>query len=66
MFLDRFLTRRARALALGLFLIVGAQSGLPIRPQEIEEHLRSQTKAEVLQVLEKENQPPGADPPGDP
>ncbi len=62
MFFDGFFTRRARALALGLFLSVGAYCGLPLRPEEIEQQWQSQTKAEVLQVLEEENQPPG-DPP---
>jgi hypothetical protein len=36
--------------------------GLPIRPEEIEEQWQSQAKAEMQQVLEEENQPPGEDP----
>jgi hypothetical protein len=54
--------RRARALIVGVFLIGGALGGMPIRPEEIEEHMRSGSKAEAVQLLENEQQPSG-DPP---
>jgi hypothetical protein len=54
--------RRSRTLAVGVFLLGGALSGTPIRPEEIEEHMRSMSKAKIVQVLEREQQPPG-DPP---
>jgi hypothetical protein len=53
---------RARALFLGVCLGVGALSGMPIRPEEIEKHMRCMSKAEVVQLLENERQPSG-DPP---
>jgi hypothetical protein len=53
---------RARALFLGVSLGLGALSGMPIRPEEIEKHMRSMSKAEVVQLLENEQQPSG-DPP---
>jgi hypothetical protein len=51
--------RRSRALALGVFLMGGALSGMPIRPEEIEEHMRSMSKAKIVQLLEHEQEPPG-------
>jgi hypothetical protein len=46
------LNRRARTLALGIFLVVGALGGMPIRPEEIEEQLQGQSKSEMVQILE--------------
>jgi hypothetical protein len=37
---------------------------MPIRPEEIEEHMRSISKARIVQVLENKQLPPG-DPPGE-
>lgn len=51
--------RRSRALCVGVFLLGGALSGMPIRPEEIEEHMRSMCKAKIVQLLEQEQQPPG-------
>jgi hypothetical protein len=48
----RFLNRRARVPALGIFLVMGAIGGMPIRPEEIEEQWRGQSKSEMVQVLE--------------
>jgi hypothetical protein len=48
----RLLNHRARALALGIFLVVGALGGMPIRPEEIEEQWRGQSKSEMVQILE--------------
>jgi hypothetical protein len=48
----RLLNRRARVLALGIFLAMGALGGMPIRPEEIEEQWRGQSKSEMVQVLE--------------
>ena len=53
---------RSRALAVGVFLLGGALTGMPIRPGEIEEHMRSMSKAKILQLLEHEQEPSG-DPP---
>jgi len=55
------LGRRARALCLGALLIGGALSGMPIRPEEIEEQMRSMSKAEIVQLLE--NDQSSGDPP---
>jgi hypothetical protein len=46
------LNRRSRALALPIFLVAGALGGLPIRPEEIEEQWRGQSKSEMVQILE--------------
>lgn len=35
---------------------------MPIRPEEIEEHMCSMSKAKVIQILEQEHRPSG-DPP---
>jgi len=48
----RVFNRRARALALGIFLIAGALGGMPIRPEEIEEQWRGRSKLEMVQILE--------------
>ena len=56
------LGRRSRALCIGAFLVGGAFGGMPIRPEEIEEHMSSMSKAKVVQVLEQERRPSG-DPP---
>jgi hypothetical protein len=56
--------RRSRALAVGVFLMGGALSGMPIRPEEIEEHMRSMSKAKIVQLLELEQEPPGDLPKG--
>jgi hypothetical protein len=58
----RLLGHRTRALFVGAFLIGGALGGMPIRPEEIEEHMRGMSKAEVVQFLENKHQPSG-DPP---
>lgn len=50
--------RRSRALAAGVFLLF-----MPIPPEEIEKHIRSMSNAEIVQILERKQQPPG-DPPG--
>ena len=58
-FLARFrglLGHRSRALCIGVFLIGGALGGMPIRPEEIEEHMRSMSRAKIVQVLENEQQ----------
>lgn len=55
---------RTRALCLGACLLGGALSGIPIRPEEIEEHMRSMSRAKIVQVLEHEQQRP-SDPPGE-
>lgn len=55
------LGRRSRALCVGAFLIGGALGGMPIRPEEIEEHLRSSAQAKLVQILEN-NQPSGEPP----
>ena len=51
-----------RILLLGIFLSGGVLLGMPICSQEIEEHMRSMADAEVVQVLEEENQPSGEPP----
>jgi hypothetical protein len=51
--------RRSRALAVGVFLLL---SPIPIRPEEIEEHMHCMSKARMVQILERDQQPPG-DPP---
>jgi len=56
------LGHRSRALCVGAFLIGGALGGMPIRPEEIEEHMRRISKAKVVQILEQEHRPSG-DPP---
>lgn len=53
--------KRTRALCAGAFLILGALSCMPIRPEEIEEHMRSMGKAKVVQLLE--NEQASGDPP---
>ncbi len=53
--------RRSRALALGVFLLL---SPVPIRPEEVKEHMQCMSKARMVQVIEREQQPPG-DPPCD-
>ncbi len=55
------LGNRSRALCIGAFLIGGALGGMPIRPEEIEEHMRSMSKAKIVQLLE--NEQPSGDPP---
>ena len=54
------LGRRARALV-GI-LILGALGAAPIPPEEIEKHMQSMGNAEIVQILERKQQPPG-DPP---
>ncbi|MBV8896879.1 MAG: hypothetical protein JO051_10245 [Acidobacteriaceae bacterium] len=56
------LGRRSRAVCLGALLVGGAFGGMPIRPEEIEEHMSSMSKAQIVQVLEQEHTPDG-DPP---
>jgi len=51
--------RSSRALAVGVFLLL---SGMPIRPEELKEHMQYTSKAKIVQILECEQQPPG-DPP---
>lgn len=51
--------RRSRALVAGIFLLF-----MPIPPEEIEKHIRSMSDAEIVQSLERKQQPPG-DPPGE-
>jgi hypothetical protein len=53
-----------RTLALGVILLAGALSVVPIRPEEIEKHMQSMSKATVVQILERKQQPPG-DPPAE-
>lgn len=60
--LRALLGRRSRALAVGVFLLGGALSGMPIRPEEIEEQMRSMSEAKIVLILGSEQQPP-ADPP---
>lgn len=55
---------RGRALFLGVSLGLGALSGMPISPEEIEKHIRSMSKAEIVQLLENKQRPSG-DPPED-
>lgn len=52
--------RRSRALAACILLLV---SGSPIRPEEIEEHMRNMSKAKIVQAIEHQKQHSG-DPPG--
>jgi hypothetical protein len=51
--------RRSRALAACVLLV----SGSPIRPEEIEEHMRNMSKAKIVQAIEHQKQHSG-DPPG--
>jgi hypothetical protein len=53
--------RRSRALAAGILLLL---MPMAIPPEEIEEHIRSMSNAEIVQILERKQQPPG-DPPGE-
>jgi len=48
--------RRSRALAVRVFLLL---SGMPIRPEEVEEHMQCMSKARIVQTLEREQQRPG-------
>ena len=57
------LGHRTRALILNVFLVVAASGGAPIRPEEIEEHMRAMSKVKTAQMLEREKRPSG-DPPG--
>jgi hypothetical protein len=45
-----------------MFLVGGALVGMPIRPEEIEAHMRNMIEAEIVQILEDETRPAG-DPP---
>lgn len=56
------LGQRSRALCIGVFLIGGAFGGMPIRPEEIEEHMRMMSQAKQVQILE--NEQASGDPPG--
>lgn len=56
------LGQRSRALCIGVFLIGGALGGMPIRPEEIEEHMRIMSQAKLVQILENEQASGG--PPG--
>lgn len=56
--------RRSRAMAVGVLLLGGALGGVPIRPEEIEEHMRSMSKAKIVQLLEHAQEPSG-DPPAE-
>lgn len=56
--------RRSRTLTASVFLLGGTLSGMPIRPEDIEEHMHSMSKAKIVQVLERKQQPPG-DPPAE-
>lgn len=56
------LGHRSRALCLGVFLAGSALGGMPIRPEEIEEHMSMMSKAKIVQILEQERIPSG-DPP---
>lgn len=55
---------RLRTVALGVCLLAGAMSGVPIPPEEIERHMQNMSKAKIAQVLEREHQP-GGDPPAE-
>jgi len=55
---------RSRALCVGVFLLGGALSGMPISPEEIEEHMRSMSTARIVQVCEVEQRHP-SDIPGE-
>lgn len=62
---QKYVNLRARTLLLGVFLVGCAIGGMPIRPDEIEQHMRTMSQAEVVQVLEEGTQfrvdPPPAD-----
>ena len=49
-------------LLLGMFLASGALLGMPLRPQEIEEHMQMMANAEMVQILEEENRTSGEPP----
>lgn len=53
---------RSRALCIGVLLMGSVLGGVPIRPEEIEEHMRAMSRAKIVQLLEHEQQPSG-DPP---
>ncbi len=55
------LGHRSRALCMGAFLMGGALSGMPIRPEEIEELMCGMSQAKIVQLLE--NEQPSGDPP---
>ncbi|HEY3456816.1 MAG TPA: hypothetical protein VGK64_19715 [Bryobacteraceae bacterium] len=59
----RSLVAYVRILLLGMFLAGGALLGMPLRPQEIEAHMQSMANAEMVQILEEENQASGDPPP---
>ncbi len=50
----KLFSRRSRALVAGVLLLLG---GLPFRPEEIKEHMHTMSKAEIIQALERDQQP---------
>jgi len=51
--------RRSRALCVGAFLGGGALMGMPIKPEEIEEHMRDMSRTRIVQIVEREQELPG-------
>jgi hypothetical protein len=47
---------RARTCALGVVLLAGVFGGVPMTPQEIEDHMRITSQAEIVLGLEDEDQ----------
>jgi hypothetical protein len=45
-----------RSLTLGLALLVGAQSGVPMSPDEIEEFMSRMTRPKIVHVLREEQE----------
>jgi hypothetical protein len=43
---------RARTCALGVVLLAGVLGGVPMTPEEIEDHMRIMSQAEIVLVLE--------------